>query len=68
MGPARSDIYNWAFKTVDIAPNLRQGQNRIAAVVWNFARYAPVVQMSFNKTGFILQEEVKVLAIIRVGN
>ena len=55
LGPARSDIYNWAFETVDIAPQLRAGKNTIAAVVWNFAQYAPVAQMSFNKTGFILQ-------------
>ena len=54
-GPARCDIYNWAFETVDIAPQLRTGKNTIAAVVWNFAQYAPVAQMSFGKTGFIVQ-------------
>jgi len=55
LGPARSDIYNWAFETVDIAPQLRAGKNTIAAVVWNFAQYAPVAQMSFHQTGFIVQ-------------
>jgi len=55
LGPARSDIYNWAFETVDIAQQLRSGKNTIAAVVWNFAGYAPVAQMSFNRTGFIVQ-------------
>jgi hypothetical protein len=55
LGPARSDTYNWAFETVDIAPQLQSGKNTIAAVVWNFAQYAPVAQMSLNKTGFILQ-------------
>ena len=55
LGPARSDIYNWAFETVDIAPQLRSGRNTIAAVVWYFAGYAPVAQMSFNRTGFIVQ-------------
>ena len=55
LGPARSDIFNWAFETVDIAPQLRLGKNTIAAVVWNFAQYAPVAQMSFQQTGFIVQ-------------
>ena len=55
LGPARSDIYNWAFETVDIAAQLRAGKNTIAAVVWNFAKYAPIAQMSFNKTGLIVQ-------------
>jgi len=55
LGPARSDLYNWAFETVDIAPQLRSGKNTIAAVVWNFAQYAPVAQMSFHQTGFIVQ-------------
>jgi hypothetical protein len=55
LGPARSDIYNWSFETVDIAPQLHVGKNTIAAVVWNFAQYAPVAQMSFRQTGFIVQ-------------
>ena len=36
FGPARSDIYNWNFETVDIAPYLQKGNNILAAVVWNF--------------------------------
>jgi len=55
LGPARNDIYNWAFETVDIAPQLQSGKNTIAAVVWNFSQYAPVAQMSFRRTGFIVQ-------------
>ncbi|MDR0792322.1 MAG: alpha-L-rhamnosidase N-terminal domain-containing protein [Chitinophagaceae bacterium] len=55
LGPARGDIYNWSFETVDIASQLRSGKNTIAAVVWNFAEHAPVAQMSFHKTGFIVQ-------------
>ena len=55
LGPARNDIYNWAYETVDIAPQLQSGKNTIAAVVWNFAQYAPVAQMSFRQTGFIVQ-------------
>ena len=68
LGPARSDIYNWAFETVDIAPQLKAGKNTIAAVVWNFAEHAPVAQMSFNKTGFIMQGDDEAEQIVNTGN
>lgn len=55
LGPARGDIYNWSFETVDIAPYLKKGKNILAAVVWNYAEQKPVAQMSLNQTGFILQ-------------
>lgn len=53
-GPARSDPDHWKFETVDIAAQLSEGKNAVSAVVWNFAEYAPLAQMS-NKTAFILQ-------------
>ncbi|MEY3433113.1 MAG: hypothetical protein RL131_1049, partial [Bacteroidota bacterium] len=34
-GPARGDLYNWYFETIDIAPYLKEGQNTVAALVWN---------------------------------
>ncbi|MDR2499210.1 MAG: alpha-L-rhamnosidase N-terminal domain-containing protein [Tannerellaceae bacterium] len=55
LGPARGDIYNWNFETVDIAPLLRSGRNTLAAVVWNYAEKRPVAQITFHQTGFILQ-------------
>lgn len=55
LGPARGDIYNWNFETVDLAPYLKKGKNTIAAVVWNFAEHSPLAQISFKQTGFILQ-------------
>lgn len=55
LGPARSDVYNWSYETVDIAPWLSEGSNTLASVVWNFGEYNPVAQMSFQKTAFILQ-------------
>lgn len=55
LGPARCDIYNWNFETVDISPWLKDGKNTLAAVVWNYAEKKPVAQISFNQTGFILQ-------------
>ncbi|MDR1161051.1 MAG: alpha-L-rhamnosidase N-terminal domain-containing protein [Tannerellaceae bacterium] len=55
LGPARCDIYNWNFETVDLSPWLKEGKNTLAAVVWNYAEKKPVAQISFNQTGFILQ-------------
>lgn len=54
MGPERGDLKNWHFETVDIAPLLVQGENVLAAVVWNFARYRPVAQVSY-ETAFLVQ-------------
>jgi alpha-L-rhamnosidase len=53
-GPARGDLYNWYFETIDIAPYLKAGENTIAALVWNMGVYAPVAQVT-NQTGFVLQ-------------
>jgi hypothetical protein len=54
LGPARGGIYNWNFETVDIAPFLQQGDNSLAAVVWNFGDERPEAQVSY-QTAFILQ-------------
>ena len=53
-GPARGDLYNWYFETVDIAAWLTAGENVIAALVWNMGTDAPVAQVS-NQTGFVMQ-------------
>jgi len=53
-GPARGDLYNWYFESIDIAPYLRKGSNTIAALVWNMGVHAPVAQIS-NQTAFVLQ-------------
>lgn len=55
LGPAKGDPHNWSFDTVDIAPWLNQGENRIAAVVWNFAAERPVAVMSRGEVGFLVQ-------------
>jgi len=52
-GPARGDLNHWRFETLDIAPQLRQGKNVLAAQVWNFAERAPMAQMT-NETGLIV--------------
>jgi len=54
LGPARSDLYHWNFETVDIALYLKEGENCLAAVVWNFGKSRALAQISY-RTGFILQ-------------
>jgi hypothetical protein len=53
-GPARSDLQNWNYETVDIAPYLTAGKNTLAAVVTYMAEYAPFAQMNY-QFGFIVQ-------------
>lgn len=53
-GPARSDLNRWLFETINIAPYLNDGDNHIAAKVWNMAQLKPTAQMSL-KTGLIIQ-------------
>jgi alpha-L-rhamnosidase len=55
IGPARGDMYYWNFETVDIAPYLIEGNNIIAAKVWNEGHLRPEAQISW-RSGFILQE------------
>ncbi|MBQ3722273.1 MAG: glycoside hydrolase [Bacteroidales bacterium] len=54
-GPAKGDVRNWSFDTVDIAPWLKAGDNLVAAVVWNFAEQRPVALMSLGQSGFLVQ-------------
>ncbi|MDF9830706.1 alpha-L-rhamnosidase C-terminal domain-containing protein [Parabacteroides sp. PF5-6] len=67
LGPARGDVYNWNFETVDLAPYLRQGKNVLAAVVWNYAEQKPAAQISLNKTGFILQGNTEKEAVFNTN-
>jgi len=63
FGPAKGDLYNWNFETVDIAAYLKKGKNSIAAVVWNFGEDKPAWQVSY-QTAFILQGNTKTEAIL----
>jgi alpha-L-rhamnosidase len=55
-GPARGDTLHWPFDEVDIASQLKTGENIIHAVVWSFGDQAPMAQMTA-RTGFILEGE-----------
>ncbi len=67
QGPARSDLANWNFESVDLASYLRKGQNVIAATVWNFAEYRPYAQISF-QTAFILQGNSEGEQVVNTGS
>lgn len=54
LGPARSDLSNWNYETVDIAPYLRQGKNTLAAVVWNYGEKRPMAQMGTNEIALLV--------------
>ncbi len=68
-GPARGDLHNWRFETVDLAPYLRRGQNVVAAVVWNFGDVGPWAQMTA-RTAFVLQGDGETERVLdtRAGN
>lgn len=62
-GPARGDLMNWRYETVDLAPHLRAGRNVLAAIVWNWGEHRPVAQIS-HRTGFLLQGETAAEAAV----
>ncbi len=66
-GPARSDLSNWNFETVDIAPYLRQGKNVLAATVWNFGEFRPYSQISF-QTALIVQGDSEAEKIVNTDH
>ena len=53
-GPAKGDLENWRFETVDLSPYLKRGKNILSAIVWNFGIYRPAWQFSA-RTGFFIQ-------------
>ncbi len=66
LGPAKGDLYHWNFETIDIASYLKNGDNIIAAVVWNFGNEKPVWQISL-QTGFILQGNAETEEILNTN-
>src|SRR5208337_160932 len=66
-GPAQSDLANWRFETVDLAPYLQAGNNVLAAVVWNGGIARPMAQIS-HRTGFILQSDDPANQVVNTGS
>ena len=63
LGPARGDIFHWNYEIVDLANYLRNGENTVAAIVWNEGEARPEAQISY-RTAFILQGATKTEEII----
>jgi len=58
LGPARGDTFFWNYETINLSKYLKEGENSIAAIVWNEAEYRPEAQITV-RTGFILQGDSK---------
>ena len=65
-GPARGDLHHWRYATLDLASELQAGRNVLAAIVWNYAEFAPMAQM-MNETGFLLQGDGPDEAVVNTG-
>ena len=65
-GPARGDLTHWRYETVDIAPQLRTGQNVLAAVVWNEGQYRAIAQVT-NQSGFVVEAEDTAQSIVNTN-
>jgi len=66
-GPQRSDLANWRYDTVDLAPFLDAGENVIAAVVWNWGPHLPIGQFT-HRTGFLIQADSVAEAAVNTGS
>ncbi|HTI10696.1 MAG TPA: alpha-L-rhamnosidase C-terminal domain-containing protein [Puia sp.] len=66
-GPARGDLAHWNFETVDLAPFLKNGENTVAALVWNMGEYAAVGQIS-NQTAFLLQGDDRAEEVLNTND
>lgn len=68
LGPARCDIFNWNYETVDISPYLHEGRNVLAAVVWNYAALRPAAQVSYGSTELILQGNTRAEQVVNTDS
>lgn len=66
MGPARGDPMNWRYETLDISKYLKEGNNILAAEVYNLGKNKPVAQFS-RQTAFILKAGEPFTDLISTG-
>ncbi|CAL1516357.1 alpha-L-rhamnosidase C-terminal domain-containing protein [Chitinophaga sp. MM2321] len=68
MGPARSDLANWYYETLDLSAYLKYGTNVIAAEVINYGPDKPRGQLT-QATGLLIQgHTAREAAIINTGS
>lgn len=67
IGPARGDLSNWYYETIDISPYLKYGKNVLAAEVVNYGSSKPRGQLTV-ATGLLIQGHTpREAAIINTG-
>ncbi|RFS22738.1 hypothetical protein DVR12_13165 [Chitinophaga silvatica] len=68
MGPARFDLSNWYYETIDIGPLLKYGSNTLAVEVLYYGPYKPRAQFT-KAMGLLVQGHTdKEAAIINTGS
>jgi alpha-L-rhamnosidase len=67
LGPSQGDLIHWNYESMDIAPLLKEGDNIIAALVWNYGEHRPIAQIS-SHTAFILQGDSKLEAVVHTNS
>ncbi len=66
MGPARGSFMHWRYETVNISSYLKEGDNIIAAEVFNLGEHIPAAQFS-RRTAFILQAGISDSELLNTG-
>ncbi len=67
QGPARGDLMNWYYESVDVGKYLNIGNNTIAAIVWNMGEFRPLAQIT-NRTGLIVQSNAVADSIVNTND
>jgi hypothetical protein len=67
FGPARGELTNWYFESIDISSYLNKGKNVICATVWNYRWKSPPAQIT-KRTGLIVQGNTSKESLINTNN